>query len=61
MTLFDDMAKSFKEELLKRGAGTKIIILTSVKVGKFQGIIIIVIYIIHFQIFLNTSEYLQQT
>lgn len=35
------MAKSFEEELQKSGVGTKIIILSSVKVGKFQGIIII--------------------
>ncbi|KAL1827487.1 hypothetical protein ACET3Z_005899 [Daucus carota] len=36
VTLFDDMAKSFEEELQKSGVGTKIIILSSVKVGKFQ-------------------------
>ena len=38
VTLFDEMAKSFEDELQKIGVGTKIIILSSVKVGKFQGI-----------------------
>ncbi|KAL1812673.1 hypothetical protein ACET3Z_022738 [Daucus carota] len=37
VTLFDEMAKSFEDELQKIGVGTKIIILSSVKVGKFQG------------------------
>ena len=37
VTLFDDFAKQFEEAIKNIGSGNKFVIISSAKIGKFQG------------------------